>query len=131
MLTFISWQQYFVCILIATLLYYIFVWIVFFKAKLSFLPGLSNLRRFSVHGEDHPDEMLTTAQHIIDEIKPVFKGRRNTNELVIALQQHLKKYNQWDQPGFRDTINEFISSQSESICSIHLSERDLGDVWSG
>jgi hypothetical protein len=129
MLTSISWQQYFVCILIATLLYYIFVWIVFYKAKIPSL--IANTRSFSHYGEDHPDEVLTTAQHIIDEIRPIFKGRRNSNELLIVLQQQLKKYNQWEEPGFRDTINNFIASQSESICSIHLSERDLREVWNG
>lgn len=125
----ISWQQYLVTLLIATLLYYLFVWIVFFKAKLSVLPGISNIRRFNLHGEDQPDEMLTTAQHIMDEIRPVFDGRQNKNELILALQLKLKRYNQWDEPGFRDTINEFIASQSESKCSIRLSEEDQRVLW--
>jgi len=129
MLSSISWQQYIVTLLIATLLYYILVWIVFYKAK---IPSLINNGRTRFHqGEDQPDEVLTTAQHIIDEIKPLFKGRRNANELLIALQQQLKKYNQWEEPGFRDTINNFIAWQSESICSIRLSERDLREVWLG
>lgn len=129
MLQSISWQQYFVCILIATLLYYLFVWIVFFKAKLSILPGLTNLRQFPLHGEDGPDEMLTTAQHIMDELRPAFIGWENKNELLGALQNKLKRYNQWDEPGFRDTINGFIVSECQSKCSIRLSEDDQRVLW--
>jgi hypothetical protein len=129
MLSSISWQQYFVFIIIANFVYYLFVWIVYYKAKIPSL--ITHPRTFSRYGEDQPDEVLTTAQHIMDEIRPVFIGRRNGNELVIALQQHLKKYNQWNEPGFRDTINEFIAYESELKCSIHLSERDLGEVWKG
>lgn len=129
MLQNISWQQYFVTIIIATLLYYLFVWIVFFKAKLALLPGISSIRQFHSPGEDHPDEMLSTAQHIMDEIRPLFDGRTNKNELVYALQNKLKKYNQWDEPGFRETINEFIASQSESKCSIRLGEEDQRVLW--
>lgn len=129
MLNSISWRQYVVILLIATLLYYLFVWIVFFKAKLSVLPGISDIRQFNVHGEDHPDEVITTAQHVMDEIRPLFNGRQNKNELLLALQLKLNRYNEWDEPGFRDTINEFIVSQSQSKCSIRLSEEDQRVLW--
>lgn len=129
MLNGISWQQYIIALLIATVLYYLFIWIFFYKAKLSVLPGISNIRQFNLHTGDQPDEVMTTAQHVMDEIRPLFDGRQNKNELILALQLKLNRYNQWDEPGFRETINEFVASQSESKCSIRLSEEDQRVLW--
>ncbi len=129
MLQSISWQQYFVCIIIATLLYYLFVWIVIFQGKFSFLPAISNLRQATLHGEDSPDEVLSTAQHIIDELRPLFAERTNKQELLFALQSKLKRYAEWDEPGFRKVINEFILKESEIKCSIRLGEEDQRALW--
>ncbi len=129
MLQSVSWQQYFVCIIIATFLYYLFVWIVFFKAKLALLAGITNFRRVSMYGDDQPDEVLTTAQHIMDEVRPLFSDCTMKNELIFALNLKLKKYVEWEETEFRKIINEFIATEGESKCSIHLSERDIAKVW--
>lgn len=128
MLQSVSWSQYITILLVATIFYYLFIWVVFFKAKFSFIPGLSNLQS-SVLGEDSPDEVLTTAQHVMDELRPLFKAGANKNELLFALQQQLSKYNNWDEPGFRDTINQYISRQSGTTCSIRLSEDEFSALW--
>ena len=125
----ISWQQYIITLLIATVLYYLFIWIFFYKAKFSVLPGISNIRQFNLNTGDEPDEVMTTAQHVMDEIRPLFNGRTNKNELLLALQLKLKKYNLWEETGFRNTINDFIASQSESKCSIRLGEEDVRALW--
>ena len=92
MLQSVSWSQYITILLVSTIFYYLFIWVVFFKAKFSFIPSLSNLQS-SVHGEDSPDEVLSTAQHVMDELRPLFKAGVNKNELLFALQQQLSKYN--------------------------------------
>ncbi len=129
MLANISWQEYISCLLIATITYYFFIWIVFYKARISFLPGLSGLRNFSVQHSDEPDEVMTSVQFVLDEIRPLFEARRTKNELLFALQQHLEKYTHCDAPGFRDTIELFITQQSESVCSIRLCDDDLRALW--
>ena len=125
----ISWSQYFFYLLVLVVIYYLVVWIVFFKAKLPLFNSIRDLSGVNRFAEDHPDEVLSTTQHIIDEIRPLFTGRPNKNELMLALQLHLKKYNQWDEPGFREGINEFINYESQSKCSIPFSEDDLRVVW--
>jgi len=125
----ISWQQFILFLLIANFIYYLFVWVVFFKARLPILSGVGKLGSISLHPEDQPDEMLTTAQHIMDEIRPLFNGRSNKNELLLALQGKLKKYSNWEEPGFRETLNEFITAESRSKCSIRLSEEDQRVLW--
>jgi hypothetical protein len=129
MLQSITWSQYCLFLIIATIAFYLFVWIVFFKAKLSLLPGLANIRTFSIHGEDAPDEVMSTAQHIVDELRPLFQHGPNKNELLLSLKNKLKKYNQWEEPGFRETINEFILNESQNKCSICLGEQDQRAVW--
>lgn len=130
MLSSISWQQYFLFIAFASVLYYVFVWVVYFKAKLPSL-SMGSFNGISIHGEDQPDEVFSTSQHVIDELRPVFTGMENKNELVFALQGQLRKYNQWDEPDFRETINAFIAEESKTTCSIHLGEEDLRAVWKG
>lgn len=129
MLSSVSWQQYFTFLLIALFLYYLFVWVVYFKAKLPVFSGMGRTAGFSLHGEDQPDEVMQTAQHVIEELRPVFTHKQNKNELILALQQQLKRYQEWDKPGFRETINGFIVSESLSICSIRLDEESLRAVW--
>jgi hypothetical protein len=130
MLSSISWQQYFLFLIVSTILYYLFVWVVYFKFKLPSL-SIGSFSSISLHGDDQPDEVLSTSQHVIDEIKPAFEGKHSKGELVFALQAHLSKYSQWDEPDFRDTINAFIAEESKTTCSIHLGEEDLRAVWKG
>ena len=125
----ISWQQYFLFIIIANFIYYAFIWIVFYKGKLPFLAGLGRIQTQGLYGEDQPDEVLSTAQHIIEELKPVFSNKKNKNELILGLQSKLRPYSNWEEPGFRETINQYIAEQGESVCSIHLSVSDLRAVW--
>ncbi len=129
MLSSISWQQYILFLIIAIIIYYLAIWIIYYKAKLPSFSGIKNFRRISLRGEDAPDEVMTTTQHIMDEIRAVFDGRQNKNELILALQLKLKRYSQRDEPGFRDTINEFIVYESQSKCSIRLGEEDQRVLW--
>lgn len=125
----VSWTQYITILLVATIIYYLFIWIVVFKARIPALSRIGALGPSSLHGEDAPDEAMATAQHVIDELRPLFKAGANRNELLFALQQQLSKYNNWDEPGFRDTINQYISRQCGSTCSIRLGDDELRALW--
>jgi hypothetical protein len=125
----ISWQQYFTCIFIATILYYLFIWIYFFKGRFPELATVANFRAASPGGEDAPDEIISTAQHVMDEVRPLFGNVNNKKELILALQLRLDKYAAWDEPGFRETINQFIRKESQSKCSIRLEAEDQRALW--
>lgn len=131
MLSSVSWSQYITALTIIVTIYYLYIWVVHFKAKLPSFSRAGNLHGFAMQGEDQPDVMLSTAQHIMEELRPVFHHRHNRNELVMALQKTLQRYNQWDEPGFRETVNEFIARESKTTCSIHLGEEDFRAVWKG
>jgi hypothetical protein len=125
----VSWSQYFLFLLLATLLYYLFIWIVVFKCTIPSLRLLPALQSPTLYGEDAPDEMLVTAQQLMDELRPVFAGRSNQQELLLALQLILKRYPSPDDPDFRNAINAFIEQESQHQCSIRLREDDLRALW--
>lgn len=123
MLSFISWQQYFIFLLIAVVIYYLII-VLFFGVR---IPVLTGNKYSAVHPED-TDEVMTTAQQVMDELRPLFTPRAYKQELLYAIQLQLKLYNQWDDPGFRDTIQQFIVKECER-CSILLNEDDLRVLW--
>ncbi len=119
MLSTISWSHYFLLLLTATILYYVFIWVVYFNARLSFPKSAAS------YGEDQPDEVLHTVQHIIKELRPVINRHKSKQELILALQLRLKKYQYWDEPGFRDSINSFILNECQGL----LDETDQRIIW--
>ena len=119
MLSTISWSHYFLFLLLSITVYYLFVWVVYFNARLSFPKSAAS------YGEDQPDEVLNTVQHIINEIRPVIQRHKNREELIMALQLRLKKYQYWDEPGFRDSINLFILNECQGL----LDENDQHIIW--
>lgn len=131
MMSSVSWQQYVMFLLVITGLYYLLVWIIFFKGM---VPSVRRFRKFffaSRHGEDQPDEALTTAQHVIDELRPLFIKGYGRDELFSVLSSALTKYSGWNEAGFRAVINEFIVEECSSKCSIYPSEDELRRVWFG
>jgi hypothetical protein len=131
MMKFVSWQQYLIFLLIVTILYYLLVWIFFFRSAVPFIKDVRELFSRPDRGEDQPDEMMSVAQHIIDELRPLFVKGYEREELFAALHAALKKYNSWNEPGFRALINQFIIAESESKCSIRPGEVDVSRLWLG
>lgn len=123
MLNFLSWRQYYIFLLVATLIYYSFVWIIYFKAK---LPSLSQIGPWSRTHEDTGE----IASYITRELKPLFTPGSSKADIILALQQKLSKYADYTEPGLRDAVNNFIMRECEEICSIHLSKFDMSAVWS-
>lgn len=125
MLSSISWSQYFTFLIIATISYYLLIWLLIFKGQLSF----AGINRFQAIAEDAPDEVLSTSQHVMDELRPLFESRSNKVEILKAVGQVLSKYKEWDEPGFRLILSDFIAQEFQSKCSIRLSEDDQRALW--
>jgi hypothetical protein len=130
-MAFVSWQQYIYILVIVTILYYLFVWIFYFRFA---LPSLKNVRQLfyrSTYAEDGPDEITSVAQHVLDELRPLFVAGIDRDELFIALRNVLKKYNEWNDAGFRSIINEFIIHECQVKCAINPGEKDMNGLWLG
>ena len=131
MLNSVSWQQYLVILLIVMVAYYLVIWVFVFHAATPSVKRAGRLFSHKRYAEDQPDEMMSTTQHIIDELRPLFTKDINRQQLFTALRATLKKYNGWREPGFRAMITEYIITECEVKCSIHPSEEEIGALWLG
>lgn len=125
MLQNISWLQYWWVIILTSSIYYLLVWIIIYKAKFSLLkfkPRISDAVLNS--GTDREDISI-----ILGDLEGTFANKRNKSELILALQKKIQSYQEIEDPGFRDSINRFILSESQSKCSIRLEEDDLRTLW--
>ncbi len=125
MLQNISWSQYWLVIILTSLTFYLIVWITFYKASFSLI-------KFKTHlpaGEHQPGADKEDIGIILRDLQTVFQNKTNKSELFLALDKKIKSYQEIDDPGFRETINQFILSESQTKCSIRLEEEDLRTLW--
>jgi len=121
----ISWPQYWMAVILTSLAYYLFIWVVYFKANLNFLKPQSVSLKESVNsGTDREDMNI-----ILGDLEDAFDNRKNKNELILALKNKIQSYQEINDPGFRDSVNRFIISESLTKCSIRLEDDDLRTLW--
>lgn len=123
MLNNISWSQYWLVIALTSFCYYLFIWIVYYKARFS-LPTTGFFKKADDSGTDASDIYL-----IAEDLKPVFSDKSNKGELILALKEKIQSYHEITDAGFRDSINRFLISESLHTCSIRLDDDDLRALW--
>lgn len=128
MLHSISWSLYLSVLVIAIIIYYAFVWIVYFNGRMPALLLSNKQKAFSSNAEDYADDTMSKVQHITNELQSIFQHKQNRNELIMALHKSLQQYHDSDEY-FKNIINEFIVHESLNKCSIHFSEEDLRVLW--
>lgn len=125
MLQNISWSQFWLVIILTSFIYYLFIWIIIYKGKVSLLKFKP---RFSEEvfnsGTDKEDITI-----ILGDLEGTFENKQNKSELIQALRKKIQNYQEIDDPGFRNSINRFILSECQSKCSIRLEEDDLRTLW--
>ncbi len=125
MLSSISWEQYLSALGIVLVIYYVFVWVVYFKGR---IPFISNSRKFVSFYTNADDHELNKILPVTNELAPLFLHQQNKHELLMALQKSLQQYQRTDEY-FKAAINRFIIHESMDKSSIHLSEEDLRVLW--
>ena len=125
MLQNISWWQFWLVIILTSFIYYLFVWIIIYKAKFSLLKFKTRISDVVLNsGTDREDISI-----ILGDLEEAFANKQNKSELILALQKKIQSYQEIDDPGFRDSVNRFILSESQNKCSIRLEEDDLRTLW--
>ena len=125
MLQNISWSQYWLVIILTSSIYYLLVWIIIYKAKFSLLKFKTRISDVVLNsGTDREDISI-----ILGDLEEAFANKQNKSELILALQKKIQSYQEIEDPGFRDSINRFILSESQNKCSIRLEEDDLRTLW--
>jgi hypothetical protein len=153
----ISWQSYWIAIAAGTAVYYLFVYLFYFKGSVGIIslkdhsqgpntPALSQTKEpemqpslFDRGYSDHRSSIEENEDHIIeacmDELNAFFDNQRKSkavkSELMYALYTILQKYPSLRNSDYKESLSNVISTQCENICSIHLSAEELKGVWLG
>ena len=129
MLSFISWSQYISFLVCITILYYLGVWFIVFKAKIPRLAFKSHHSDGDLNDLRATDEAISASQHVMDELRPVFARGTSKPQLLADIRQTIQKFQEWDDAGFRMIISDFVVQEAQSKCSIRLSEDDQRALW--
>jgi hypothetical protein len=82
---------------------------------------------------NNTDELA--AEACLDEINAFFENQKGSKpikrEVMFSLYTLLQKYPSLRNSEYKEVLNRVIATQSEVICSIHLSAEELKGVWLG
>jgi len=157
MLSKISWEAFLIFIALSTLVYYLLVYLLYFRTELKAgIPhttskSFDNSETFSFKTEkknpslfdpipinrapsdDEAQESMAYA--CMDELNAFFENQKKTKalkpELMHSLFTILQKYPSLGKSAYKESITNVIALESENICSIHLSAEELKGVWFG
>jgi hypothetical protein len=149
----ISWQSYWTAIAIATSGYYLLVYLVYFKRNggMIFQNENQTTKAFVHPKEDHQPSLFDNrgdnlpsspekeneqvVYACMDELNAFFENQKRTkavkSELMFGLHTILQKYPSLRNSDYKESLTNVIATQSENICSIHLSAEELKGVWFG
>ncbi len=140
MLSGISWIQYLVFLIIVTTVYYIIVFFIFYRKDFFAYINKSgktlsdgeitisgdNIGEASIRNATDPSELQHEIQLLLKEAaaKKLIK-----EEIIMSLQILLGPYHSLQSNPLKETINNYIITQTENICSIHLDAESIDQVW--
>lgn len=143
----IAWKDYWLFVLIAALVYYNIVMIVYFRKELvGFLQGKLSRKRIPEFGEEDNflDSELSEVPNanvaspisfddLQNEIRAKLEKARFAKsirqEIIMSLQTILHNRHLDEQPGIKEVLNNYIRETCENLCSIHLDEREINQLW--
>lgn len=142
MLNTVSWGNYWLFVVTSTSIYYLVVYFLYFKGDLlkrgifsSAMKEKTDLPSFHqpMSASSTNDEIVVDA--CINELNAFFENQKKSkavkHELMHGLYSILQKYPSLRHSDLRDPVSSIIRTQSETICSIHLSAEELKGVWLG
>ncbi|MGN6402706.1 MAG: hypothetical protein ACTHMD_19770 [Flavisolibacter sp.] len=145
----ISWQSYWQGLAITTAVYYIVVYLVYFRRDVALflsrkVRGDTIVTKDSPSDENNIDSDLPEEQDraeaymayaCIDEVKALFEQLKSSkgvkSEILYALQKLLAKYPALKTSAYQKSIATVIISQCEHICAIRLNKEEVGHAWMG
>ncbi|MCX2429909.1 hypothetical protein [Pedobacter sp. GR22-10] len=136
----ITWKQYGTAVIIAVLVYYAVIGVLYYRKQIrSNLAGRQDSPAGHVAEETPEDDRgqdidpFEELEEIIDEIKERIleqAGKEiSKDELLEQLSQRLDSYSGLRRPAYRIALNNFIIQHAESICGVTFSEEELDKRW--
>ena len=149
----VSWHTYWTAIITASLVYYIIVYVAYFRPALNSALTGKWFANFSTSTElTDADETIPASiprsletsvsevedhviQACIEELNAFFENQKKSRaiktELMHSLHILLCKYPSLKSSAYKEALSNVIATQCENICSIHLNADELKGVWMG
>jgi len=138
----ISWQQFFLTVVVIIVLYYGYVGVSYYRKDWWYRLRSAkspNERRQPVEppaaGENTsstPNPLLPVVHDLVDEIRALLQAEGNTadkDELLDKLQRLLQKYPALKDTSFQPSISQFIYIESKNQCALDLDEDEVSGLW--
>jgi len=147
MFTNISWAEYSIFILIAVFIYYLIILVIFYKGEIfNLVNNLQLLHKRSNHyntsdssekiesdllsvNTESSDDIIQLQEEIQSQLERAKLKKSIKEEIIMSLQLVFRKYSSINQSQYKDSINHYIKDTSENICSIHLNDQEVEQVW--
>jgi hypothetical protein len=91
-----------------------------------------NLSSNQDNAAQQDQDLFTATQNLRDEVSQLLTGfgtNLNREELITGLQLKLKNQDKIKGTAFQDAVNNYISTEAESKCSIRLTDQELDRLW--
>ncbi|MFT3932816.1 MAG: hypothetical protein QM726_04295 [Chitinophagaceae bacterium] len=147
----ISWSAYIQFILVASLVYYVIVLLIYYRKDMLHLakegfPGKKKLVTAIVNPVSIPtkepvvstDEtnnniMFSSVHDLLEEFKTLFPeaGQKKfiKEELIVAVQIALKKYSTIKGTVFQIAVNNQVVQHAKDYCGFELDQYDIKCIW--
>jgi hypothetical protein len=132
----ISWYTYWEFIAVVLVIYYLVVFIIYYRSKGMGLQLIKLLRKGSPTTTNSTVKpKAETLESLLAEIQiSIHQAQRNGSpkeEILFGLHSLInsEKFQDIDQQFSKNGINDFVSKTFEDIHSIHLNEEDLAVMW--
>lgn len=138
MFTDISWSSYITFIIVVCTVYYLVIAFRFYRSDvLQLISGLKpaqvSSHQIGLKQAFENQNIFQLAQSLADEIQAYFnqagKNKLIKEEILSSLKLLIARYPAIKDSSFKEMIQNLIITESETNCSIHLSEQELSEVW--
>ena len=132
----ISWQAYGTILAFATIAYYLFLYLVFFRRKIKMpVSGWQRSVPFDSKTVGTSSDTENIVQQCMDELNAFFEEARRSKkfreEVLYSLKLLFQKYPSLKNSIYQESLTKLAASQAEHLCSVHLSAEEIAKVWLG
>ncbi len=124
MLNTVTWSQYWLSILFASLVYYFYVWMRFYRPVLH-----GRNREMPMTAEAEQAMALPAGQEIYAYLAQSGFQQSSQPEIIYGLQQILRRHAVTIQPGDRPILTHWIQILCKDKLVVPLSEEEIKKVW--
>jgi hypothetical protein len=138
----ISWEQFILTIVVIVVLYYGYVGVSYYRKDWLYrLTGKKSPGSFlqpvvpfpaMPNGAAAANPLLPLVHDVVDEIRALLQAEgsaANKNNLLDKLRRLLQKYPTLKNTAFQPSINQLISVDTKSKCSVELWQDEISGLW--